>query len=293
MITVIGATGNTGREITLRLLRDGHQVRALGRSAQKLAEVADAGAETRVGDVADPAFLTEAFHDADAAYAMLPTDPTWSDVRAEVGRFGEAIVAAARTSGIRHLVVLSSLGAELATDTGFITTLYDQEQRLATLDTNVLLLRPGLFFESFLPALEVIRHEGMNCDAAAPNVPVPMVAARDVAVVAASALAARDWQGTVVREVLGERDLTYAEVTAIIGARLGKTDLPYVQLPYADMAALLTSVGMSADAARLHVGMMRALNEQRIGPREGRSAANSTPTSFEEFADGLAAAYQV
>jgi hypothetical protein len=224
---------------------------------------------------------------------MLPTDPTWTDVRAEAGRYGEAIVIAARASGIRHLVVLSSLGAELATGTGFITTLHDQEQRLATLDTNMLVLRPGLFFESFLPALEVIRYEGMNCDAAAPNVPVPMVAARDVAAVAASALATRDWHGTVVSEVLGERDLTYAEITAIIGARLCKIDLPHVQLPYDDMAALLTSVGMSADAARMHTGMMRALNEQRIGPREGRSAANTTPTSFEEFADGLAAVYQV
>lgn len=156
----------------------------------------------------------------------------------------------------------------------------------------MLLLRPGLFFESFHPALEVIRHENINCDAAAPDVAVPMIATRDVAAVAAAGLAARDWSGTEVRELLGPRDLTYPEVTSIIGARIGKPELPYVQLPYADMAALLTSAGMSADAANLHVGMMRGLNEKRVVPRHGRTAANTTPTRFEDFAGELAAAYR-
>jgi uncharacterized protein YbjT (DUF2867 family) len=45
MITVIGATGRTGSKITTRLLHAGEPVRAVGRSAGRLAELAGAGAE--------------------------------------------------------------------------------------------------------------------------------------------------------------------------------------------------------------------------------------------------------
>ena len=46
MITVMGATGNTGRKISELLLEAGEEVRALGRSPEKLAELEALGAET-------------------------------------------------------------------------------------------------------------------------------------------------------------------------------------------------------------------------------------------------------
>src|SRR5690606_32303863 len=102
--------------------------------------------------------------------------------------------------------------------TGFIEGLHVQEQRLRRLDgTNVLLLRPGSFYENFHAMLDGVRHEGVLADSVAPDVPVPMVAAGDVASVAAAALTARDWTGVEVREVLGPRPLTHAEVARIIG----------------------------------------------------------------------------
>jgi uncharacterized protein YbjT (DUF2867 family) len=73
-IAVMGATGNTGRRITERLLKAGEKVRALGRSEEKLAELKKAGAEVLTGDTNDAAFLTKAFWGADAVYTLLPTD---------------------------------------------------------------------------------------------------------------------------------------------------------------------------------------------------------------------------
>ena len=82
-----------------------------------------------------------------------------------------------------------------------------------------------------------------------PDLEMPMIAARDIADVAARALKARDWTGVVVRELLGPRDLTYAEATRIIGAHIGKPDLQYVQFPYADFAASLAQMGISRNVA--------------------------------------------
>jgi uncharacterized protein YbjT (DUF2867 family) len=292
MITVMGATGRTGSKVAAQLLHAGEPVRAVGRSAGRLSELADAGAEPVVGDANDPGFLTATFRGADAVYAMLPVDPAWSDYDAEVDRLGEAVAAAVRDSGVRHVVTLSAVGAERAAGTGFLTSLYRQEQRLRALSaTNVLALRAGMFFESFVPALDLMIDQGVNADTVDPDVPIPMVATRDVADVAAAALRARDWTGFVVREVLGQRDLTFGEVTAILGERIGRPGLPYVQLPDAEMLGALTDAGLSADVAAQNLEFNRALSDRTIRSREGRRPENTTLTRFEDFADELVSAY--
>lgn len=292
MITVMGATGNTGRKITETLLALGEPVRALGRSKGKLAELESAGAEILSGDATDAAWLARAFEGSDAVYTLLPTDRQAADYRAEQDRQGEAIVAAIRESGVRYVVALSSLGADLSAGTGVILGLHAQEERLKRLaDTNVLLLRPVSFFENFYDALPLIQHEGVNMDAVAPDLAIPMIAARDIADVAAKALKARDWQGIAVRELLGPRDLTYAEATQMIGERIGKPDLRYVQLSYDDLVQTLVQAGLSESFAGLYAEMTRAFNENTIQPREGRTPGNTTPTRFEDFAGELARVY--
>jgi uncharacterized protein YbjT (DUF2867 family) len=291
MITVMGATGNTGKKITEILLQAGEQVRALGRTASKLAEIQNAGAEVRSGDTNDAAFLTEAFRGADAVYTLLPTDPSSPDYRAAQDRQGEAIVEAIRSSGVKYVVALSSLGGDLSEGTGVIVGLHAQEERLKQLDgVNILLLRPVSFFENFYNSLALIKQEGINGDSVAADLAVPMIATRDIAEVAATALVERNWKGIVVRELLGQRDLSHAEATRIIGERIGKADLRYVQFSYADEANALVQAGMSESFGKLYAEMTRAFNEGAIKPR--RTRENTTPTRFEDFAGELAQAYR-
>ncbi len=290
MITVMGATGQTGGAIARLLLESGEEVRAVGRSEARLGDLAGAGADIRAGEVADPGFLAEAFRGADAVYSLLPIDPRVPGYRDQQDRLGEAIVAAARDARVPHIVALSSVGADVPSGTGFIEGLHAQEQRLRRLDgTNVLILRPGSFYENLHAALDVIRHEGVLADSVAPDVAVPMVAVGDIARVAAAALAARDWTGVAVREVLGPRDLSHAEVARIIGAAIGRPGLGYVQLPDDVMVGVLVEAGLAEDAARLQIGMTRAISEGVVAAR-GEGAVR-TPTRFEDFARELAAAY--
>src|SRR3712207_6146140 len=218
MISVMGATGNTGRKITELLLDAGEEVRALGRSPEKLAELGALGAETVAGDARDADHLASAFAGAGAAYTLTAFDPTLPDYHADQDRRSEAIAAAIRESGVRHVVALSAIGAELASGNGFIASLHRHEQRLRSIDgVNLMILRPGAFFEGFYAALETIRHQGVVADSVAPDAKVPMIATADIAAVAAGALRERNWHGVVVRELLGPRDVTYAEAAAAIG----------------------------------------------------------------------------
>lgn len=292
MITVMGATGNTGRRITERLLDAGEQVRALGRSPEKLEALEASGAETLAGDVRDGDWLGSAFAGADAVYTLTAFDPTLPDYNSDQDVRGEAIASAIRASGVRRVVALSSLGADLPGGNGFIASLHRQERRLRTVGgVDLMILRPGAFYEDFFASLDTIRERGVVADSVAPESKVPMIATADIAAVAAAALRARDWDGVVIRELVGPRDLTYAEVTAAIGAAIGRPELQYVRLRDDELTTVLTrEVGFSADFAALFIEFNHALSEGRLHSLEG-AERTTCPTTFEAFAADLALAY--
>lgn len=294
MITVLGASGNTGGRVVERLRAEGERVRAVGRDAGRLACAAAQGAEPFVGDALDPEFLRAAFDGAAAAYVLMPTDVTAAGYASRQEAVGTAIADALATSGVPRVVALSSLGAEVPGGpdleaTGYLGTLHDQEQRLRTLDATVTLLRPGLFLESFPFGVDAMRAHGVHADSVDPQVALPMVATRDVGDVAADELHRTDRSGVVVREVLGAADRTVPDVVAVLGPALGLPDLAYVRVPDAEMVAALQEAGMPADGARLHVAMNRAFNEGRVASLAGRGPETSTPTTVEDWAATLTA----
>ena len=292
MIVLMGATGNTGKVAAEALLSRGEKVRVLGRDAKKLQPFVARGAEVAAGDAADPAFLARAFAGADAAYTLIPPDMRAPDFRAHQDRVGEATVQALRQSGVKRVVFLSSVGADLPAGTGPIVGLHAQEERLRGLGVDLLLLRPGYFFENLYASLPLIRHQGINGSAIAPEVKLSMIATRDIGAAAAAALAAKDFSGVQVRNLLGPRDYTMVEVTRILGAKIGKPDLAYVQFPYEAFGAALEQAGLTKDMARLYVEMSRAFNAGIVKPVGGRTPESTTPTPFESFASELAAAYE-
>jgi uncharacterized protein YbjT (DUF2867 family) len=113
----MGAAGHTGKKITEGLLKAGEKGRAVGRSESKLAELKRTRAEVLAGDTNGAAFLAKAFHGADTAYTLLPTDQRAADYRAKQDREGKAIVKAICETGVRYVVALSSVGADLSEGT--------------------------------------------------------------------------------------------------------------------------------------------------------------------------------
>ena len=179
MIAVMGASGHTGQRVAELLLDSGEKVRALGRSREKLAALEKKGAEVWTGDAADARFLASAFQGADGVFTMVPPDPRAPDYRTLQDRIGEATSSALRESGVRKVAFLSSLGSELPAGTGPIAGLHAQEERLRSLQgVDTLLLRPGYFFENFYQTLGLIKHQGINGSAIAPDVPISMIAPR-------------------------------------------------------------------------------------------------------------------
>ena len=91
---------------------------------------------------------------------------------------------------------------------------------------------------------------------------------------------------------MGQRDISMTEATGIIGKAIGKDNLAYVQFPYEQAEQAMMATGMSRDVARSLSEMNRGLNEGRVQPLEERSAHNTTPTTFEQFAESFSAVYR-
>jgi uncharacterized protein YbjT (DUF2867 family) len=289
--TVLGATGKTGSVVAQRLRTAGAEVRAFARSADKLAALAKQGAKAVTGDVLNARDLTAAFRGSDIVYAMVPPQYGAPDPVAYYDQVTAALGTAIVESGVRKVVLLSSLGGELPSGTGIVVGLNHAEERLKVVrGVDLLILRPGYFYENFFGSLGMIKGMGVNGGATKPDVPVVMIAATDVGDLAAKAML-DGFSGTSVRELFGPRDLTMREATGIVGKAIGKPDLPYQLFPAEGVIAGLQQAGFSAGVAKSFVEMSGALNEGRMKASQPRTPANTGSITFESFAEGFAQAY--
>jgi uncharacterized protein YbjT (DUF2867 family) len=294
MYVVLGASGNTGHVVATNLLAGGQKVRVVGRNAAHLQPLAAKGAEAFVADATDAGALAKAFDQADSAYVMIPPNPASTDPLGYSNRVGDAIAAAVQKAATKNVVALSSIGADKDSKTGPVLGLYHLEQKLnQIIGANVLYLRAGYFMENTLPQVNAIRMMGSVTTPLRPDLKLAMIATRDIGNAAAQALLHPTVRGKQTRELLGPRDLTYTEVTTMIGRAIGKADLKYIQAPDDQFRSVLVQMGMSEQFAGLLLEMIGSLNSGYMRPLEPRTPQNTTPTSYETFvADTFIPVYQ-
>jgi uncharacterized protein YbjT (DUF2867 family) len=284
MIVVTGATGRTGRRATEALLAKGEKVRAIGRDAKKLAPLVERGAEPFVGHVEDVDSMAKAFEGSSAVYLVLPEDISQQDLRAHQERVSDSYAAAITKAQVRFVVNLSSIGAQHAKGTGPIVGLHNQEQKLNRVaGLNVLHLRAAYFMENLFMSMAPLRSMGTLPGGMQADVKMPWIATKDIGEYAAARLAARDFAGTSVQELHGQRDISMKEAASIVGKAIGKPNVEYVQLPNMVLESALLEMGLPKKTAELIIEMWDGANAGLIVPQETRSAKNTTPTTLESF----------
>jgi uncharacterized protein YbjT (DUF2867 family) len=285
MYVLLGSNGNITSKVATLLLAQGAAVRVVGRNAKSLGALETAGADIAAGDIADAGFLATAFAGATAVYTMIPTEHSALDLTAAQDRLGTTIEHAITAAGVKRVVNLSSVGAHLSSGTGPIVGLYRQEQRLNALaGVDVVHVRPGHFFENHLLAIQMIPAIGVYADMTAPDAPLPMIAAADIAQVVARELRTPSANGKRVLHLRAPRLYTMRETTALLGAAIDKPDLAYVQSDPQEGKAALIQHGFSANAAALMEEMSVAFSTGRIDAEYEKGRTEITPTTLERFA---------
>ncbi|MFE0107147.1 SDR family oxidoreductase [Streptomyces sp. NPDC059009] len=225
MIVVTGATGNVGRALVTQLTDTGVPVRALTRDPTR-AHLPE-GAEVARLDHSRPDTYPDLFDGADALFLH----------RDALGDNGEAFLAAARKSGIRRIVVLSSLiVTEDADDTQRAHPIYVAHEQLENLvrDTGLpwTLLRPGFFATNVLQWAPQITAGDAIRGPFADSTTAPVHEA-DIAAVAARALLDDGHTGRAYR-LTGPEAVTTRDVIATLGRALGR-DLTFTEIPREDV----------------------------------------------------------
>lgn len=262
MYAIAGATGRTGAAVVEALLAKGERVRVIVRDTARGEQWRARGAEVAVADLRDATGLAAALRGALGAYLLVPTEVTVADLAAAQRSFIGGISGALEESRIPHVVLLSSWGAELPACTGPVRGLHVAEQALRSLPgTDATLLRAVYFMENFASSLGML-DKGLLPTFVPEDLGIPMVATRDLGVVAARLLTEAP-RGTRVVYATGPARYGYADAARILTRLLGR-EIRAERAPIEAMVPALTAAGFSPGVATAYREMTEALTEGRF-----------------------------
>jgi uncharacterized protein YbjT (DUF2867 family) len=156
---VTGATGYIGARLVPRLLDEGHDVRALARNPDKLADVPWRDrAEVARGDLGDVDSLIEAFDGMDVVYYLVHSMGTSKDFADEESRSVRNVVTAARRTGVRRVVYLSGLHPEGSALSPHLESRKAVGEALIESGIETVVLQAGVVIGSGSASFEMIRH---------------------------------------------------------------------------------------------------------------------------------------
>ncbi|GAA3382048.1 NmrA family NAD(P)-binding protein [Cryptosporangium minutisporangium] len=240
MYAITGVTGHVGGATARALLATAAAVRVVVRDQEKGRAWAERGADVAVADFTDRTALAAAFVGCRGAFVMLPTIPTATD--ADHRHLADTIAGAVADSGVPHVVMLSSVGAELPEGTGPIRWLHHLESRLRETDAVLTALRSPHFQEKVEAVLGAATGVGVYpVFGDSPDVPTPMVATRDIGATVARLLTSPPSASEVVD--LAAPSYTERQVADALGAALG-APLQVVPIRRSDWLGALTDAGV-------------------------------------------------
>jgi uncharacterized protein YbjT (DUF2867 family) len=249
MFVIAGVSGNTGSIVANALLEQGKKVRVIVRDAKKGEPWKARGAEVAVASVDDEAALTKALEGATGAYFLSPPDMGATDFIAQRRASVETLARAVEKSKVPHVVLLSSAGAQHEAGTGPIRTVHFAEQRLAKTPAKTTFVRAAYFFENWASVLGAAA-QGKLPTFIPPDLVVPMVATKDIGLVAAKALLEPPAGKSEIIELAGPRDYSSREIAAVLTKILGKP-VEVAAAPLEAVVPTFTSFGISPNIAGL------------------------------------------
>ena len=285
---ICGASGNTGSYIAKKLIEKNQKVRLIGRSKEKLKKLIDKGAEAFIGDLKNPAFTLSAFEGATTAYILIPPNNLALDLRKHQNDIINPIVEVIKKTSVKNVVALSSLGAQLPLNTGFVLGLHDLEEKLKNIDDlNLLILRCGYIMENTRTQINLIENRGFVGSIILPDTKLPCVALKDIADLAFKRLSALDFTKYEIMEALGPKDITFNDMTKTLAKTLNINDLKFKHLSIEEEKEILNNYGLSNNVAESMIEFEEAINSGQLFAGVNRNPENTTYTTFEEFAEQM------
>lgn len=272
---IVGATGHVGSVVASELLAQGEPIKVIVRDSKKAIAWSGRGAEVAEGSLEDRSFLAGALRGAAGFFTLLPPILGNEDLYTAQRRMADSIAAEVKESGVPHVVMLSSIGADLDEGTGPIKGLHYLENALRATGTKLTAIRATYFQENIANVVPVAERFGVYPNLLpSPDLAIPMVATRDVGRLAAKLLRNPPPKSDVV--YLAGPSYSIRQVAEKLGEALGRK-LEINNIPPSNQVATLTQAGLPLPMAEAIAEMNAALVAGRITPKADRTEMGTTP----------------
>lgn len=296
-IIVTGSLGYVSKPLVEELIKKGHSVTVISSSAEKKAGIEALGAKAAIGTMEDVDFLTATFTGADAVYCMLALHGGFNDngadtIITQAGVIANNYVKAIERSGVKRVVYLSSIGADMEKGSGLIIIHHNGENTLNKLpsDVNISFIRPSGFYKNLFAYVNVIKNQDViaaNYGGEDKNI---FVSATDIADAIAQELESEE-TGRKIRYVASE-ELSCNEAAGILGAAIGKPDLKWVLISDDEQLNGYKAFGMNDSLAHQFVEMNASIHTGKFYEDYNRNKPTLGKVKLKDFAKEFAAAYQ-
>jgi NAD(P)H dehydrogenase (quinone) len=247
-IVVTGASGHLGRLVVESLLEKGvapADIRALGRSEQKLQQLAARGVQIATIDFDRPETLVPAFEGADALLLVSASEPG-----KRVEQHKNAIDAAVE-AGVGRIVYTSAPHAD---DTALVLAPEHKatEELLTASGLPVTILRNNWYTENYVGQIDTAEQTS-EIVASVGEGRVASATRKDYAEAAAVVLTAPGHEGAVY-ELSGDESWTFDELASAIGTILGR-EVVYRALSPEEHTGILLGAGLDEGTAGFVVAL--------------------------------------
>ncbi|GLS26046.1 SDR family oxidoreductase [Marinibactrum halimedae] len=287
-ILVTGGTGNNGKAVLESLAAKDVNVRALLRNPSK-AIVKDPNISYVKGDFSDSASLEKVLSGIEVAFLVSAYEPTFAEKH---GNF----VRAAEKAGVRHIVQLSGVGADLKSPIKTLAWLGQAEAHLRSSTLNWTILRPATYTNNFFASAQSIKESDLI---AAPfgtdaNAVMTLVDNNDIGEAAANVLLNPDKHIGNVYTLTGSEQLNHDNVASVFSEVLGRP-IKYLPVTNEEAKAGLLNWQVPEVLADSLVQLWTAMRNGEFKPEPTQDLSNligRAPTTFEQFVRANVAAFK-
>jgi uncharacterized protein YbjT (DUF2867 family) len=252
-IVITGSLGNISKPLTQELGQKGHSVTVISHNPAKQKNIEALGARAAIGTIEDARFLAKTFTGADIVYVMKPPFDIFDkniDVFAFYTHIAKQYVQAILQSGIKNVVVLSSIGGHTDKGIGMLRFHHEAEDIFKGLPSNICIkfMRPVGFYNNMFAFIPTIKAQNAIILNFGGVEKLPWVSPLDIAAVIAEEIE-KPFDGREIRYIASD-EVSCNEIVKVLGEAIGKPDLKWITVSDEQLLNSMAEAGMSASLAK-------------------------------------------
>jgi uncharacterized protein YbjT (DUF2867 family) len=234
-----------------------------------------------IADAFDLPALKKAFKNGSSVLLLTPDNPESDDVMGETQTMLDNYKKAIEGSQIKKIVGLSSMGAQMETNSGSLKMSYMLEHNFNELNVQKIFVRPAYYYSNWMESLSAVQEDGKLSTFFPVDLKMPMVSPLDIAKFLADLM--RDTvEGEPIFEVEGPAWYSSKDIANTFSKVLNRSVVPQ-QIPREDWWKTMKQFGFTDDVTKNFIEMTQTVADGKAKPHEIGTILKKMDTPFKAW----------